>query len=399
MLSSKIATNGLIKSFRQALPLSLISSRSFTQNHSLLQDRPKKPFKNALNKDRQGSNFNNKGFNNRRYNNDRNANDRYPQQDRTSIYTDRLTDHKGRTRFVKFTFETASDQGKLAIKDLIKEVQKVNPTYEVQFRDDVTKESFRSNLSEIVNQLDFAEDGLTVSFPRQESGKVSLPIIKKVSIKDMLKKYSDKLAAQKEKELLESGSTAARKAAQHKLQVERKKSAIKVVPISWSISDSDLRNQKFLNIQKRVEKQDKFFVYIGDKSSLSASRKLNEKEQLLGSLTNGDTLRRTAEDSLEIELLKREKLVDKVRQLLVELGCPFEETGSVDARAAFDCTPRKTAEPKGAKTAVDSSGELSEKELKKQRRLEKAKAKEEEKAKASVPKDDLDSLYSFKLDD
>ncbi|XBA50717.1 hypothetical protein SBP28_005300 [Candidozyma auris] len=300
-------------------------------------------------------------------------------------------DNYRRTRIVRFNFESGSDQAKLAVKDLIKQVQAMSPTYKVQVHDPETRGLTVTNFADIVNSTDFSSEGLSLLPPsRGRPGQPSYPIIKKVKIQEMLTQFSETLAARKQQELLEMGSSAAMRSMTQRQQAERKKSSLKIVPLSWSISIQDLCNQKYNEIARRVKKQDKFFVYLGDKNSLQDSKKATEKERLMGSLTGTSTIRKQAEDSLEVELRKRERVVEKVREILAELDCPYEESGSVDTRAAFHCSPKKIQVPQ-------TSGEMTEKEQKKQKRAAKEKDKDQQKSK--VVTDDLDSLYSFKIED
>lgn len=300
-----------------------------------------------------------------------------------------------KTKVVRFNFDSGSDQAKLAVKDIIKQVHGLSPSYKVQTFDPETKRMTVTNLSSIVNLMDFRQEGIDMVVSKQDKpGQPLYPIIKKVAIHEMLLAFSDMLAARKQQELLLLGSSSARRAANQKQQAERKKLALKIVPLSWSINNQDLANQKYNEIARRVKKQEKFFIYLGDKQSLFKSKRLSEEGRLMDLLTGITTIRNVQDEALEIELRKREKIVEKVKEILVELDCPFEESGSVDARAAFNCSPKKVAQ-----TSAPESDEISERELKKQRRMEKDQEKKKKQQKSNVVEDDLDSLYLFKLDD
>lgn len=293
-----------------------------------------------------------------------------------------------RTRTVKFNFDTGSEKATSALKEIITKVQKLGPSYKVNFVSPESNRLTQMHLVDIVNTTDLNKHGLLVIEPKNEG---ELPLIRLIDVKGMVKEYSNRLAALKEKELLDLGSFAAQRALNQRLQAEKKKNATKVLTLSWSISVSDLANQKKNEIIKRVNKGDKFIIFVGEKSSLYSARNSSDKEDSI--LRNLDTSRtkwdRMDEDELSLELKKRELLVEKLSQLLDESGSKYEVSGNLDARMVFNVSPKPNT------AGVADEGELSPKELKRARKL----AKEKEKPLAKIGDDDLDSLYLFKIED
>lgn len=293
-----------------------------------------------------------------------------------------------RTRTVKFNFDTGSEKATSALKEIITKVQKLGTSYKVNFVSPESNRLTEMHLVDIVNTTDLNRHGLLVIDPKNEG---ELPLIRLIDVKDMVKEYSNRLAARKEKELLDLGSYAAQRAMNQRLQAEKKKNATKVLTLSWSISVSDLANQKKNEIIKRVNKGDKFIIFVGEKSSLYSARNSSDKEDSI--LRNLDTSRtkwdRMDEDELSLELKKRELLVEKLSQLLDESGSKYEVSGNLDARMVFNVAPKPDI------TGAADEVELSPKELKRARKL----VKEKEKPQAKIGDDDLDSLYLFKIED
>lgn len=299
--------------------------------------------------------------------------------------------HRGapqtRTKTVRFNFDSGSEKAKSALKDIITRVQKLGTSYKVNFVSPESNKLASMHLVDIVNSTDFDKNGLLVIDPKTEG---ELPLIRVIKVQDMLKEYSDKLAAIKEKELLELGSFAAKRALNLRMQAEKKKGATKILTLSWSISVSDLVNQKKNEIMKRVNKGEKFIIFVGEKSSLYSARNSSEKEdgilkQLGSSRTKWD---RMDEDELTLELKKRELVLEKLKELLDEAESKYEVSGALEARMMLNVTPKAKSI-----ASQETEKELTARELKKLKKLAKPKEK------VKVDEDELDSLYLFKIQD
>lgn len=293
-----------------------------------------------------------------------------------------------KTRTVKFNFDTGSEKAKSALKEIITKVQKLGTSYKVNFVNPESNRLAEMHLVDIVNTTDLNKHGLLVIEPKTET---ELPLIRLIDVKDMVKEYSDRLAAIKEKELLALGSFAAQRAMNQRMQAEKKKGATKILTLSWSISVSDLANQKKNEIMKRVNKGDKFIIFVGEKSSLYSARNSSDKEDSI--LKQLDTSRtkwdRMDEDELTLEMKKRELVLERLTELLEESGSKYEVSGNLDARMMFNVSPK-------AKSNADvDEAELSPKELKRARKL----GREKEKTRNKVDEEDLDSLYLFKIEE
>lgn len=302
----------------------------------------------------------------------------------------RSNNQQPKTKTLKFRFETGSEKAKEALKHLIKRVHGYGTNYQVNFVDPQSNKLKKTHLVEVANSTDLNTNGFLVVGPLAPG---ELPLVRLIKVQEMLKDYSDKLALAKEKELLELGSAVAKRVINKRMQAEKKKSATKMLALSWSISVSDLMHQKKNEIVKRVSNNEKFVIFVGEKESLYGARNSVEKEDGLASQlgTSRTKWDRMDEDQLAIEMKKREMIFAKLEQLLEECECKYDVSGSLDARMMLNVSPK----PNAART-TEKAPEISSKELKRERKAARSKP---EPAKKKIDEDDLDSLYLIKIVD
>lgn len=328
--------------------------------------------------------------------------------------TQKLNDRRGLSseskksarKALRFQIETGSDQAQNAIKDIISKVHNVSKTYRVKFVNPETNKLEQKHLVEIVNNTDLAEKGLFM-VPASKEGE--LPLIKTNKVYEMIKLYTDELAFQREKELLEKGSIAAQKAVRQRDKAEKKKSATKILTLSWKISMSDLNNQKKMEIKRRISKGEKFILYIGDRRSLYAARKSVDKEggivENMKEKSNDKETENLEEvedmgdpSEIDFEIKRRHMILEELENILTECDCQFDTSGHIDSRIMVSCSPAVVL---AQTTSVLEESDLSSKELKRQKKLEKQKKIEEEKKlkKLRADEDELDSLYLFRIEE
>lgn len=303
-------------------------------------------------------------------------------------------------RRVKFNLEGCLEQAKNALKSNIEKIFSLSKNYEVKFVNPETNKLERAFLDDIVNSLDLSSQGIFLVPADSEN---DVPLIKINKSFQMIKLYIDEIAAKREKELLEMGSLAAQRAVRQREKAEKKKSATKILTISWKISPTDLMNQKRAEIERYLSKGESFLLYVGDKRSLHSVRRSVDKEGGLRDKTaseeeeHSDTQDTEEWDGVNYELKKRELILQKIEEILNDAECSFELSGKVDSRIIASCTPKQKP------TSSESSGKdenSDTKLLKKLRKQEKQKQKQrKEKEKASTKEEDLDALYLFKIDD
>lgn len=293
-----------------------------------------------------------------------------------------------KTKTVKFRFDSGSEKAKDALKDLIKRVHGYGTNYQVNLVDPQSNKLKKTHLVEVANSTDLSSDGFLVVGPLSPG---ELPLVKVIKVQEMLKDYSNRLALAKEQELLQLGSYVAKRVINKRMQAEKKKSATKMLALSWSISVSDLMHQKKNEIMKRATNNEKFVVFVGEKESLYGARNSVEKEDGLASQlgTSRTKWDRMDEDQLAIEMKKREMIFGKLEELLVECECKYEVSGTLDARMMLNVSPK----PSTAK-ADEKGPEVTARELKRERKAARSKA---EPPKKKVDEDDLDSLYLIKI--
>lgn len=295
---------------------------------------------------------------------------------------------------MRFENHTGSAKAQEALKQMILKVYEANTGFKVNYRNSEGKLEL-VHLLQITNNLDLNEEGISIL---NSLFDVNLPIIKKISAKVMLQLYSDELAAQVEDRLLASGSAHAKKVVDSRLKVERKKSAIKMVNLAWTISISDMQNQKRKEIEKRIMAGEKFSIVIGEKSSISKRKKMlkevgEENEDLEGvEEVYSSGLNHLNDEEYELEIQKRERLFETVESILAEHRCRNNVSGSLERQMFVTVEPIKVVSQEPEK--LNKKEELSAKELRRLRRLEKAKGSE-----PGSSGEDLDAMYLFKIHD
>lgn len=300
-------------------------------------------------------------------------------------------------KVLRFKF-SGSEQAQLAVKSIIAEVYESSPQYRVNFVDPESNKLERKHLADIINNTDFKDHGIQVVISK------GLPLIKMTSSKDMLKLFSEKLAIEKERELLEKGSVKVQYAIQQRERAKQKKSATKIMTFAWNISIGDLNNQKRTEINKKLDKGENFLIYIGDKRTLSSAKKSVDKgDGLINKISKDEEFEEQnfdpltlEEDRFEIEMRRRQLVVDNMKTILEECDATFEINGDLESRVVIRCEvkPNRISNKK-----EQEEQQLSAKELKKQRKILKQKEAEEKRKQKTTNETDIDSLYLFKIEE
>lgn len=302
-------------------------------------------------------------------------------------YPKRQEKHRNPRKAVRFQFESGSVQAQNAIKAVINEVHSYSKSYKVNYVGSGKGGLEQKHLVDIVNSLDLTINGIYCVPPTDDK---SLPIIKINKVQEMIKSYTDKLALEKEQELLQKGSIVAQKVMRLRDRAEKKKSATKVLTVSWGISNSDLCNQKATEIQKRISKGEHFLLYLGEKKSFYSARQLAGKENAFG-LKDTPKVEDIAEEDLagmSVEERKRLSIFQTVKTMLDDSSCQYEISGDLESRVLFSCQPlERETKPK----------DTEQKEAKKSKKV--SASKQADNSKKAMSEDELDSLYLFKIED
>lgn len=299
----------------------------------------------------------------------------------------------------RFENDTGTERTRLALKLVIEKVIAAQTNYQVNFREESGK-LISQHLYKICNRLDLDQEGLAYIGIQAELG---LPMVKRVTSKEMLQVYSDELAAEVEKQLLASGSSRAQKVLRNRLNAEKRKSAAKVVNLAWAISMSDLQHQKRNEIEKRIANGEKFSIVVGDKATAAKIRKtgrdseddLEELETIETPRGRKNSLKNLDEELYELEMQKRERLLEQLDVILEEMKCKTSIFGSIDKQIFVNVEPVGGTELAGKSESSKTNEQLSAKEQRRLKRMEKNADNQKPKAEEFDP----DTLYLFKIEE
>ncbi|CAI5758551.1 unnamed protein product [Candida verbasci] len=250
-----------------------------------------------------------------------------------------------------FQFTQGTEQAQTSIKQII---SKLPNQVEVVNKNTISK----SSLLEVLKSINLSQQGLKIL----ETSKIKI-----VPVLEMVQSYRDELAKLKEAELIKSGSFKAMKSMKMKLDKERKKSSDKFIDINFKISINDLKTQKRKEIERALEKWDKFHIYINDK------------------------LKKMSDEEMEVEIKRKEMIKEKFELILNELQCKWELEGQNERSISYSVISNVQKKKQDTTINANSNKEDS--------RREKKINNGEKKVKKSVSEDELDNLYSFKIED
>lgn len=299
-------------------------------------------------------------------------------------------------KVTRFEFKTGSEQARAVLKSVLSKARDYDSSLRVRFLDPETKKISTGNLVDVSNSLDLNFNGLMVLPPSED---LSHPMVKVIPVASMLKAFADQLAARKERELLEMGSVSAKRAVKQRLKVEKKKLATKFLSISWKISLGDLKNQKRDEILRRLAKQEKFTISITGKRTKLVVIENDDTGEYGDSedvdVVSPDSIRFSKEfadeQDLHIELMRRENLKDGLCQILDEQHCTYEVEGNTETRLMIRVSPKEAIKSAGL-SPKQNQDMFSTKDLRRQRRAEKQKTS------STAKTQDLDLLYSMKIE-
>lgn len=303
-----------------------------------------------------------------------------------------LDDKRLKRGHTEFRVSNGTEQAQNAVRHLIRKVHACSPHYKVKFVDPQTGKLEQGNLASIINNMNFHEQGL---YMVSSATNNDFPLVKINKTHEMIKMYSDDLAAQREKELLSRGSIAAQKALRQRDRAEKKKSAAKVLTLSWNIGLGDLAKQKKDEIERRLAKGDRLTIEVGTRKQVAkfnfdqvnAQNEENAEDKDVDDHTHSD---------YDFEMRRREMIIEKICEISEESNCSFEKHGSIKSRVTVNCTPRMS--PQSTKT--DDAADTSQRESRSQKKMRtKQKQKEEENSQSKKEESDLDSMYNFKIED
>ncbi|KGU10971.1 hypothetical protein MEY_02972 [Candida albicans 19F] len=331
----------------------------------------------------------------------------------------------------KIKFDNGTESARNAIEEIINRVYQLQRNYQIQL---ITDSGLKKcHLSEILQKLDLSINGLqlidksttttaTTTTTTTNTSDEDLPLIKIITVRDMINQYSTYLNNLKQLELIKLGSSKTLKTLDIKLKLEQKKSTTKEILMKWSINNNDFKLQKTNEIKKLINNNG------GNGKSFLINMVYNKRNTNKPIDTIFKRRSNTEEDEqelIEIELQRRQLLIENLQSLLTELNCKWTIEGDINTKMTFNVTPKgqpTTIEPSTTTNIVDEEvedynnnnndddGDCDEKKMnrteRKKRKSEQQKQKQKQKQQSktntnsnTAKEEDLDALYSFKIED
>lgn len=319
----------------------------------------------------------------------------------------------------KIKFDNGTELARNAIEEIINRVYQLQRNYQIQL---ITDSGLKKcHLSEILQKLDLSINGLQLidkSTTTTNTSDEDLPLIKIITVRDMINQYSTYLNNLKQLELIKLGSSKTLKTLDIKLKLEQKKSTTKEILMKWSINNNDFKLQKTNEIKKLINNNG------GSGKSFLINMVYNKRNTNKPIDTIFKRRSNTEEDEqelIEIELQRRQLLIENLQSLLTELNCKWTIEGDINTKMTFNVTPKgqpTTIEPSTTTNIVDEEiedynnnnddGDCEEKKMnrteRKKRKSEQQKQKQKQQSKTNTnsntaKEEDLDALYLFKIED
>ncbi|GAV48720.1 hypothetical protein ZYGR_0N01240 [Zygosaccharomyces rouxii] len=260
-------------------------------------------------------------------------------------------------RSIVIKWSTGSDRAKEAANSTVSSIFKMNFEGTVQRINSETNKVEETNIREFVKGINLDEVGLSIVDVSQINENTSIPLVKLVEARVALKRYSDEMAKQKEKELIEMGVI---KKSTKSSEPDKVESTVKRLKISWEIKPDDLCKQKAHEIVTQLKKGFKVFVYIDSKNSSGSRNWLDCFENSIPQ---------------EIKLSKKEHeqrsfVVDKISEIVEEYSIQPNLDGTLGDKMIIKLAPKTlTGEKMDKKTLKEHK--KKERQEKLQKRIEK----------------------------
>ncbi|KAI5950604.1 AIM23 [Candida margitis] len=311
--------------------------------------------------------------------------------------------------------DTGSESAQNALKSILSRIHNLQPLKQQVQYVSPTQGLITCSIQQVLEGLDLSSQGLQLIEKEVSSNNSNsnanatapssptiVPLVKRIKIQEMLKSYNDELAEAKELELLNMGSKKTIRALDNKLRAKQKKSSEKQIMIKWSININDLQNQKQLEIENRLKKEKTKIVIYLIHNKHSPNLKIADLYRNAMKHDASDDI----DEVLDIELKKRTRVKQTLDDILNSLDCKWTSEGDVESKVVYTIMPSAatvgTAD--GDKVKLNSNSIDQQQSPNKNKKKQKAKGSNEkqvlQKTKSKVDQEqDLDALYSFKIED
>ncbi|AAS51488.1 ACR262Cp [Eremothecium gossypii ATCC 10895] len=250
-----------------------------------------------------------------------------------SKYADRKPQHSSPVRkkkvFVRWT--TGSEKAREIANTVVSEVLSIRSDGRLRLILPEENRIQELSMQDVARQLDLEVHSLRFIKSETDAGGRPLPLVKRVSVREAFRVHAERMAAEREKELLRKGVSARRVGAK-----ERRAPDSKQVRISWQISPTDFSNQKSKEIRGHLERGHTVLVLLANKDASGPAPQVSPRE-----------------------LQRRSSLLDELAAILEDINCSVVRSGDPASRVELKLVPKAPQE-------VDRHA------LKEQRRLQRA---------------------------
>lgn len=276
--------------------------------------------------------------------------------------------NKPRPKRVMVRWTTGSERARLAANQVVKEVYGLNKDGTIKTLDQQTNQLHTSDIRTFIKGLNLDEEGLSIvnieKHGNDKYKKLHIPLVKKVDAKIALKRYTDLLAKEKEKELAELGLLKKKNN-----NFSKKDPTIKHIRITWQINEDDLKNQKSNEINSLLQKGHKVNLYIDSKANNLSKSWLENFEELEDN--------ESAKNLSKRHVRENSSLVENLKEIVEPYSITPVIEGSVYNKMIIKLAPRPDTKPNVDKKSLRDERK-KERQLKLQKRIEKKKMKENE---------------------
>lgn len=266
-----------------------------------------------------------------------------------------------RTKNIVIRWTTGSDRAKEVANSAMSKIFHMNHEGNIKVVNPATNSMEQTNIRQFAKGINLDEAGLTIVDVDQIDEYTKVPIVKLVESRVALKKYSDEMAKQKEKELLEMGVI---KRPSKSSDADKGESSIKRLKISWQIKPDDLSKQKAHDMITQLKKGFRVYIYIDSKNNGNSRNWLDNFENIESQhLSEGKKLSKK-------ELEQRSFVLEKILALLKEYSTQSVIDGTVEGKMLVKLCPKPSASDQKDKQALREKRKR-ERQEKLQKRIEK----------------------------
>lgn len=265
-------------------------------------------------------------------------------------------------RNILIKWSTGSDRAKEAANSAVSNIMRINLEGTIKVINSETNNMEETNIREFARGIDLDEVGLGIVDVHTTDESTSIPLVKLIEARVALKRHSDEMAKQKEKELIEMGMI---KRSSKSSESEKGESSVKRLKISWEIKPDDLSKQKTHEIITQLKKGFKVFIYIDSKNSSSSKHWLENFENSLPQ---------------EVKLSRKEQeqrtfVVDKITEIVEEHSTQPQLEGTLEDKMIIKLTPKPSIGESIDKSTLKEQ-KKKERQEKLQKRIERKKQRE-----------------------